>query len=325
MKKRILSFVVVIALLLVTIFLSATTGSVSMGLMDFIRALFGEANDDFAVIKDLRFPRIIIAIFAGAALSVAGALLQAVMRNPLADAGVIGISAGAGFMSMFIITFVPTLFFFTPLFAFIGGAIACFLVFALSWKAGLEPMRLILVGIAISAVFTGLKEAFIMLCSYMSVTIDGSFTSTMTMKTWTEVEIMTIYGSIGLVLALLLVKWCNLLALDDKTVKSLGFPLMTARVVIAAVAVLLSAIATSVAGVISFVGLLVPHIARRLVGNDYKYVIPFSILAGALLILLADTLGRILIPPQEIPASTLMAIIGGPFLIFLLRRGDRKV
>lgn len=121
MTKRIVSFVGVTLLLIVAIFFSATTGSVNMGLGEFIRALFGAHNDDFAVIKDLRFPRIIIAIFAGAALSVAGALLQAVMRNPLADAGVIGISAGAGFMSMFIITFVPTLFFFTPLFAFIGG------------------------------------------------------------------------------------------------------------------------------------------------------------------------------------------------------------
>lgn len=323
MTKRIISFAVVTILLLVAIFFSATTGSVSMGLGEFIRALFGEQNADFAVIKDLRFPRIIIAIFAGAALSVAGALLQAVMRNPLADAGVIGISAGAGFMSMFIITFLPTLFFFTPLFAFIGGALACFLVFVLSWKSGLEPMRLILVGIAISAVFTGLREAFIMICGYMNVTIDGSFTSNMTMKTWTEVEIMVLYGTVGLVLAVLLVKWCNLLTLDDKTVRSLGFPLLTARIVIAAVAVLLSAIATAVAGVISFVGLLIPHIARRLVGNDYKYVIPFSMLAGALLILIADTLGRTLVAPQEIPASTLMAIIGGPFLIFLLRRGDR--
>lgn len=324
MTKRIASFIIVIALLFVAIFFSATTGSVSMGLGEFIRAIFGEENPNWAVVKDLRFPRIIIAIFAGAALSVAGALLQSVMRNPLADAGVIGISAGASFTSMFIVTFVPALFFYTPLFAFLGGALACFLVFVLSWKSGLEPLRLILVGIAISAVFTGLREAFMMICGYINVTIDGSLTSNMTMKTWNEVDIMVTYGTIGLALSLFLIKWCNLLTLDDKTVKSLGFPLTTARVVIAAVAVLLSGIATSIAGVISFVGLLVPHIARRLVGNDYKYVIPFSILGGALLILVADTLGRILIAPQEIPSSTLMAIIGGPFLIFLLRRGDVK-
>lgn len=320
MNKKFWSFVIVICLLLFVTVISAVTGSVKMGISEFVQAMFQGNNDKFEVIKDLRFPRIIVALFAGAALSVSGVLLQAVMRNPLADAGVIGISSGAGFLSMFAITFFPSMLLWSPFFAFLGGAIACFLVFSLSFKSGFSPLKLILVGIAINAMFTGLREAFVTICSYFSISIEGAVTSTLTMKTWKDVDIILTYGVITLLVALFIFSWCNLLALQDKTAKNLGLRVNQTRLVISIVAVLLAAISTAVAGVISFVGLLIPHISRRIVGNDHKLLIPFSALAGALLILIADTLGRTLVAPQEIPASTIMAIIGGPFLIFLLRK-----
>lgn len=320
MSKKILSFIVVIAGLIAMSIYSAITGTIELSVPDFIRALFGEENENYTVIKDLRFPRILVAIFAGAALSVAGVLLQAVMRNPLADAGIIGISAGASFMQTFILTVFPMLFFMSPILSFTGGAFACFLVFSLSWKSGLNPLKIILVGIAISAMFTGLKEAFEVVCSYAGVMMDSSVASNLSMRTWADVQLIAIYGTIGLIIAIVISKWCNLLQLEDKTMKSLGFNVARARIIIAAAAVLLAAMATSTAGVISFVGLLIPHISRRIVGTDHKVLIPFSALAGALLILTADTLGRTLIYPSEIPSSTLMAIIGGPFLIFLIRK-----
>lgn len=320
MSKKVISFVVVIAGLIGMTIYAAITGSIALSPMELIRALFGEANDNYTVVKDLRFPRILVAIFAGAALSVAGVLLQAVMRNPLADAGIIGISAGASFMQTFILTVFPMMFFMSPLLSFAGGAFACFLVFALSWQSGLNPLKIILVGIAISAMFTGLREAFEVVCSYAGVMMDSSVASNLSMRTWNDVELIAIYGTVGLIIAIVLAKWCNLLQLEDKTMKSLGFNVARARILIAIAAVLLAAMATSTAGVISFVGLLIPHISRRLVGTDHRVLIPFSALAGALLILAADTLGRTLIYPSEIPASTLMAIIGGPFLIFLIRK-----
>lgn len=292
-----------------------------MGFFVFIRALFEENNATMAAIRDLRFPRIIVAIFAGAALSVAGVLLQAIMRNPLADAGVIGISTGAAFTKLFIISFFPTFFFLSPFFAFIGGAVACFLVFLLSWKSGLNPLKLILVGIAINAMFTGLTEALISMGGSLNASASSAIGSSLSLKTWDDVTIIVTYGSIGLILAFALYAWCNILVLSDKTAKSIGFNVSSARFIIAAVAVLLSAISVVVAGVISFVGLLVPHIARRLVGHDHKLLIPFTAALGALIILLADTIGRTVIAPMEVPASTIMAIIGGPFLIFLLRKG----
>jgi len=263
MTKRIVSFSVVIVLLLVSIVHSATTGSIQMGFFEFISAFFGEGNSSMEAIRDLRFPRIIVAIFAGAALSVSGVLLQSVMRNPLADAGIIGISSGAAFVQLFIISFFPALFFMTPLFAFMGGAFACFLVFALSWKSGLSPLKLILVGIAINAMFTGLTEAFISFGGSLNVSASSVVGSNLTMRTWNDVTTIMTYGSIGLIAAFALYSWCNLLVLQDKTAKSIGFNVARARLIIAAVAVLLSAISVVVAGVIAFVGLLVPHISRR--------------------------------------------------------------
>lgn len=320
MTKRIVSYAVVAVLLIVTIVYSATTGSIKMGFFEFLGALFEPGNSQMEAIRDLRFPRMIVALFAGAALSVSGVLLQSVMRNPLADAGIIGISSGAAFVQLFIISFFPALFFMTPLFAFMGGAFACFLVFALSWRSGLSPLKLILVGIAINAMFTGLTEAFISFGGALNVSASSVIGSNLTMRTWSDVSTIATYGTIGLILSFVLYSWCNLLVLQDKTAKSIGFHVTRARLIIAAVAVLLAAISVVVAGVISFVGLLVPHIARRLVGYDHKVLIPFTALLGALIILLADTIGRTIVSPLEIPASTIMAIIGGPFLIFLLRK-----
>lgn len=309
-------------LVAVTIY-SAITGSVEITAGELIKGLFTGTNENVNIIKDLRFPRIIIALFAGAALSVSGVLLQAVMRNPLAEPGIIGVSSGAAFVSIIMITFFPTLFFYTPLFSFIGGALAFLLVYMFSWKAGLNPLRMILIGVAINAVFTGLSELISSMNASSMMSGISVTSSTLTMKTWEDVNIIVLYGSIGLILAFLVYAWCNHLGLRDKTLKNLGFRVNRARFIISIIAVLLASVATAIAGMFTFVGLLIPHIGRTLVGNDHKLLIPFSAIAGALLIVTADTLGRTLISPIEIPASIIMAVIGGPFLIFLLRKSDR--
>ena len=323
MNKKVISFIIALILLIGVTIYSAKTGSIKVSAIELIKGLFTDTNENVQIIKDLRFPRIIIALFAGAALAVSGVLLQAVMRNPLAEPGIIGVSSGSAFMSIVMISLFPTLFFYTPLFAFIGGACAFILVYMFSWKSGLNPLRMILIGVAINAAFTGLSEllnagAQSSMTSNISVT-----TSTLSMKTWNDVNIMVIYGAIGLTLAFLLYAWCNHLRLEDKTLKNLGFRINRARFMISIVAVLLASVATAIAGMFTFVGLLIPHIGRSLVGTDHKVLIPFSAIMGALLILIADTLGRTLMAPIEIPASILLTVIGGPFLIFLLRKSDR--
>jgi len=323
MNKKIISFIIAIILLVVTTIYSAVTGSIEVSAIELMKGLFTDTNENVQIIKDLRLPRIIISLFAGAALAVSGVLLQAVMRNPLAEPGIIGVSSGAAFISIIMVSLFPMLFFYTPLFAFVGGAFAFILVYMFSWKSGLNPLRMILIGVAINAAFTGLSELFMMgnrnsMTSGISVT-----TSTLSMKTWNDVEIIVLYGAIGLVLAYLLYAWCNHLGLEDKSLKNLGFRTNRARLIISIVAVLLASIATAIAGMFTFVGLLIPHIGRSLVGTDHKVLIPFSAIMGALLILVADTLGRTIMAPIEIPASILLAVIGGPFLIFLLRKSDQ--
>lgn len=323
MNKKVISFIVVLILLPLVILYSATTGSIDVTPMELVKGLFTGSNENIEIIKDLRFPRIIISLIAGAALAVSGVLLQAVMRNPLAEPGIIGVSSGAGFFTLLVLTFYPMLYFYTPLFAFIGGALAFMLVYTFSWKSGLNPLRMILIGVAINAVFTGLSQ-LLQGANASSMAASVSVTqSTLTMKTWSDVNVIVLYGSVGLLIAFMLYAWANHLSLSDETLHNLGFRVNRARFIISVVAVLLASIATAIAGMFTFVGLLIPHIGRSLVGSDHKLLIPFSTLAGALLILIADTIGRTVLAPIEIPASIIMAIIGGPFLIFLLRKSDR--
>ncbi|URN96657.1 MAG: iron ABC transporter permease [Candidatus Pristimantibacillus lignocellulolyticus] len=321
--KKIIYFVAAVVLLIAVALYSMATGSLKVGLWELIQGLIYGGNDNVDVIRDLRLPRIIVAILTGAALAVSGVLLQAVMRNPLADAGVIGISSGAGFVSVLIATLFPTLIFWMPMFSVIGGLFACFLVYLFSWRSGLQPLRLILVGVAINAMFSGLNQLFNYRGSYAVGAVNQAVSSMFSMKKWADVETLLIYVSIGLVIALLLSTWCNMLSLQDRTASNLGLRVMRARVIISFVAVLLASVATAIGGLIAFVGLLIPHIARLMVGTDHKILIPFSAISGGLLILLADTLGRTIIYSIDIPASVIMMIIGGPFLIFMLMRGDR--
>ncbi|AHI56696.1 FecCD family ABC transporter permease [Listeria ivanovii] len=316
------SYFGIVAVLLIGTFLWAIqAGSLSVSIPEFIKGLFTGGNETVEVIIDLRFPRIILALLAGAALSVSGLLLQAVMRNPLADAGVIGISAGAKFFSFVILLFLPELYFWLPLFSFIGGALACFLVFFFSYRSDFNPLRFIIIGIAINAVFTGLSDALSSQVALIS-SQTASNAASLAMKKWSDVETLFIYVALGLICAWVLAKWCNVLGLENKMARGFGVPVNRTRIWLALIAVLLASITTAIVGVIAFVGLLVPHIARKLVGGNYQILVPFSILFGALLLLVADTIGRTLFEQMEIPASVIMLIIGGPFLIFLMRKGD---
>ncbi|MBP1993177.1 FecCD family ABC transporter permease [Paenibacillus eucommiae] len=323
MAKKIRVFVVTALLLIALVLYSAMTGSIKVGALELVQGLFYGMNERVDIIKDLRFPRILVSMMSGAALAVAGALLQAVMKNPLAEPGIIGISSGAGLVSITVVTIFPALYFWSPLFSVLGGALACYLVYSLSWRAHLNPLRLLLVGIAVNATFTGLGQSFNYRGSYAVTSVNQAISSIFTMKTWEDVYILGLFGGIGLLLALLLGKWCNMLAFQDETARNLGLRVVRVRLVISAVAVLLASVATAIGGLIMFAGLLVPHIGRALVGSNYKLLIPFSALGGAILILAADTIGRTVLAPAEIPASIIMAVIGGPFLIVMLKKSDK--
>lgn len=318
MKKKIMYFTLLIVSLIILFFVAINLGSIKVTFFELFKGLFIEYNEKVSIIYDLRFPRIIIAMFAGAALSVSGVLFQAVMKNPLADPGIIGISSGASLAALIVISFFPSIYFLSPILAFIGGIIAFILVYCFSWNKGLNPLRLILTGIAVNAIFQGIIDA------YESIISNNIINNSISMKTWSDVHLLVWYVIIGLILAFLLSEKCNLLLLEDKTVRSLGVNVHVLRIIISFIAVFLAAIATATVGVISFIALIVPHIARLIIGSDYKMLIPFSCILGAFTLLFADTIGRTIFAPYEVPASIIMAIIGGPFLIILLRRSTRS-
>lgn len=318
MKKKLLILVTLLLALVCLFFISINLGSIKVSFSELIKGLFIEYNEKVATIYDLRFPRIIIAIFAGAGLAVSGVLFQAVMKNPLSDPGIIGISSGANFVMLLIGLCFPSLYFSSKLFAFLGGVLAFILVYMLSWKNGLNPLRIILVGIAVNAVFTGFIDVI------NNFSSSSLLSTTITMKTWNDVHSFIWYVIVALIAACFVAGKCNLLMLEDRTVRSLGVNVNYIRFIISLIAVLLASLATSVVGVISFVGLIVPHISRLLIGSDHKVLIPFSALLGGFILLLADTVGRTIIAPYEIAPSIIMAIVGGPFFIILLRRSDKK-
>lgn len=322
-EKRILSFILVAVALCALFVFSINRGSMQVSYGELFRGLFFEENEKVSIIFDLRFPRIIIAVLSGAALAVSGVLFQAVLKNPLADPGIIGISSGAGFISALIVAYAPIWFFFTPIFAFLGGMLACVLVYGLSYKNGFSPLRIILVGVAVNAVFTGLSSAFDSMSGQNYTDASELLNANISMKTWEDVRLLAGYVVIGLVLAMRIAGSCNLLALEDKTVRSLGVNVTVLRVMVSAVAVLLASITTAVAGAISFVGLIVPHMGRLLVGNEHKFLIPFSALLGAFIMLLADTTGRLIAYPYEIAPAVIMSVVGGPVFILLLKRSDK--
>ncbi len=317
------SFVVMMGLLVVLIFASVNIGSLKVSPSELFRGLFIERIENVAAIYDLRFPRIVISLFAGAAVAVSGVLFQAVLKNPLADPGIIGISSGASFVAVLVTAFLPALYYFTPLFAFAGGVLAFFLVYSLSWKSGLSPLRIILTGVAVSAMFTGLSDALNSMTGGNSSGVASIVEGNITQKTWEDVQTLLPYVIIGLILAILFSKMCNLMSLEDKTARGLGVNVNLMRIVISLIAVLLASISTAVAGAISFLGLIVPHMGRILVGSDHRALIPFSMLAGAFTFLLADTIGRTVAAPYEVSASIIMSVIGGPFFIILLRRSKK--
>lgn len=319
-RKKVISFSVCGTGLVLLFLLAVNTGSLKVTPGALWRGLFVAYDPDVATIFDLRFPRIFIAMFGGAATAVSGVLLQAVMKNPLADPGIIGVSSGASLAAVLITAFFPALYFFTPLFAFLGGMLAFLLVYGLSYQGGLSPLRIILVGVAVNAMFTGLMSAFNSGTGSNYSGVASIVNANITMKTWDDFQTLAIYAAMGLAASLLVAGQCNLLALEDKTARSLGVNVTGCRIVISTVAVLLAGISTAIVGPISFLGLIVPHIARLLVGSNHKVLLPYTMLLGAFTLLLADTVGRTIAAPYEISASVIMSVAGGPFFILLLRR-----
>lgn len=301
--------------------LSLAVGSAGYSIQEILKALFSQEDSPVkTIVLNLRLPRIILAILIGSSLSAAGALLQSVMRNPLADPGTIGVSAGAGTAATTILLIFPQLSASVPLFAFGGAALACVLIYTMAWKGGVDPTRIILSGVAINSVLGAYNSLLQLMNSDSLEGVLAFMNASLSGRGWHQVQIAACYASVGLVMAFLCIKSANALQLGEEMAKSLGVKVSLNRVLLSAVAAFLAAATVSVAGMIGFVGLVVPHIARLLVGSDYKVMMPVSVVLGAVVLLAADTVGRTVVPGMEIPVGIVMAVCGGPFFLYLLRK-----
>lgn len=308
----------VLALFLVVF---STVGSVNLRLDEILSALINNDNKMVTtIVYKMRLPRNVLAVIVGANLAVAGILLQSVMKNPLADPGITGVSTGASVAAIIILLLLPQYTGILPLVAFVGAALACILVFVMAYKNGVKPGRIVLAGVAVNTILGGV-------ISFLSVMYSDRIQSAMlwlngslATKTWVHVEMLFAYSIIGLIISLFLIRSANILQLGDDAATNLGINVNYTRIIICTVAVFLAGISTAVVGIISFVGLIVPHIARMIMGSDHKYTIPFSIVLGGMVLLVADTLGRTIGGAIEIPVGVIMSIFGGPFFLYLLRK-----
>ena len=306
--------------LLLTIAFSLSLGSVALTRPELWAALLKEGSDiNQTIVWDLRLPRVVAAIIVGSALGVAGALLQGMLRNGLASPFLLGISSGAGLAAVVIVG-LRVWDIWLPLGAWLGGVIAMTLVFALAKTRGeISVERLILGGVAASTLFAALQTMLLLLSP------DGQVQAALTWLTgslngrgWTEVRIVGPSVVIALLLGCLLARQVNLLNLGDDLAVGLGSSLVRSRLLIGAVATLLTAGAVSIAGLVGFIGLLVPHGVRFLVGTDYRLVLPFSAVGGAFVLCVADLLARL--GPIELPVGIVTSIMGAPVFMWLLYR-----
>lgn len=325
-KKFKVSFIIIsLLILLATVLVSLKLGSVNITFNELISGLFsGQKDGNIGIIRDLRMPRVIIAVLVGANLAIAGVLLQAVIRNPLADPYITGISSGACVVTVFFMVFIPSVTSLRPVFGFFGGLVCCVIIYFMAYKNGLSPIRIVLAGAACNALLGGFSSMITVSAGLGSGNIQKWMMGSLATVNWSNVHILLIYSVIGIIAALVLSKVCNILALGSKNAKSLGFNSDLYMIIATAVAVFLASISTSIAGVISFVGLVVPHVCRIIIGSDHKYLIPCSGIVGGFLVLFADTVGRMVMRPNEIPVGVVTAIFGAPFFLYLLRRSDLK-
>jgi iron complex transport system permease protein len=329
------AIVIGLLLLAVSIVIATSIGQVSISVADSVRIILnhlhlaGESASTQgvkdAIIWDVRLPRVLTACVVGGTLAVSGASYQALFRNPLADPFLLGVAAGAGLGATAVIVSPLPLdyyrFGYVALFAFLGATAAVLITYSLAWVGWTAPTAsLVLAGIAVSAAASA-GTSFLMMLNESRLTLIfawlyGDFTT----ASWSKLTPVLPYAGLSSAALLLLARQLNVLQLGDDEAKALGVRVELIRAATILIASLATAVCVAIAGLIGFVGLIVPHICRLLFGWDYRIIMPMSMIGGAIFLVLADLAARMVLRPQEVPVGILTAAIGAPFFLFLLRR-----
>lgn len=322
-----LALLIACAVLALTASLSLFIGSAALSPADVFAALF-HPDDLIAqvTVADLRMPRTLLGVVVGAALGTAGAMAQAVTRNPLADPGILGVNAGAGLAVTLAVAFLGLTRIQEYLWFSFAGALCSFLLLyaiALRGPHGATPVRLTLVGVAVTAVFTGASQSLALLRPQVFDQMRFWGAGSLADRPQGTLAVIVPFVLAGVFLALRTGRAANAMAMGDERAKTLGVPVTAVRVLMTVVITVLCGAATAAAGPIAFVGLMVPHAVRALTGPDQRWVLAFSVVLAPVLLLAADITGRLLVWPAELQAGIVTAFLGAPVLVLLVRRAER--
>jgi ferric hydroxamate transport system permease protein len=314
-------------LLIVVILVSLSLGGTRIPISDLLGSLFHSGDGSYSVLLNLRLPRTLVAAGGGIALAISGVLIQSAVRNPLADASIIGVTSGAGLGALTILVAFPALTVLAvPIAAIAGGALAAAFVFFMAWRRALNPSVLILLGIAVSAIASAGIQVMIVKGSLWSSSSLIWLTGSTYGRSWSQFNSLLIFLIVLVPLAYYLGRRFDLLAFGDESSTGLGLPVRGTRLWAMIIGVMLAAGAVASVGTIGFLGLMAPHAVRMMIGHHTRRSIVLSGLLGGLMLVIADTLGRTIMAPKEIPSGLIIMLIGAPYFLFLMYRSQvRKV
>jgi iron complex transport system permease protein len=303
-------------------------GAADISVKDVLLALTTSAsNEHISIIRDIRLPREIAAIVVGAALAVSGAIMQGLTRNPLADPGLLGLTAGAYAALAITIAFLPSAnYFLTMIACFIGAAIGAMFVFGIdSMKnGGFSPFRIVLAGAAVSAFLYAIAEGiglYFKISKDISMWTGGGMIGT----NWKQLQIIIPFIVIGIILSFFLSRQLTILSLNEEVAIGLGQNILRIKIFLFIVIIILAGASVALVGNMTFIGLMIPHIVRSIVGMDYRFILPMSAITGASFMLFADTVGRTLNAPYETPVVAIISVFGLPFFLIIVRKGGKAL
>jgi len=306
--------------------LSMVFGAADISIKDVWLALSSSSvNEQISIIRDIRLPREIAAVFVGAALSVSGAIMQGMTRNPLADPGLLGLTSGANAALAVTIALIPAINYLGITIAcFIGAGVGAILVFGIAAlkRGGFSPLRIVLAGAAVSAFLYAIGEGvgiYFKISKDISMWTAGGMVGT----SWEQLQIIVPFILGGIFIALLLSRQLTILSLNEEVAVGLGQQTTKVKTILFVVMILLAGASVALVGNMVFIGLMIPHIVRGIVGTDYRFIIPMSAITGAAFMLLADTLARTVSAPYETPIAAVVSMIGLPFFLVIVRKGGK--
>jgi iron complex transport system permease protein len=325
---RLTVILIALVILVLAVFFSIMTGTIQFSRHEMLSMLQGELPEGSLIkqiVFNVRLPRVLTGVFVGMNLAVGGVLLQGILRNPMASPNIIGVNAGAGLAAVIIMTILPGKIGAIPFASFFGALLATLLIYMLSrTSAGSRTVHIVLAGIAISNLLKAITSGLMMINSDVLEVTYSWLLGSLSGRSWTAVNTIWPYSLIALAAALFISPKVNLFGLGDDVASSVGLSIRLYRIIIILISSVLAGSAVSVTGTIGFIGIIAPHSARLLIGNDHRYLVPLSAIMGAVLLILSDTIARTIFQPVELNVGIVTAVMGAPFFLLLLYKKGKK-